>query len=104
MATITSDAVEKNPKDYFYNTDQKKAHFFSLDIDAEALSLETAVSIDTVELESYPKLSKMRLESGTYLKISEDDFELLAELLTEVTEDEDEETEDEEEYEEEIEE
>jgi hypothetical protein len=104
VATITNEGVEKNPKDYFYNIEEKKAHFFSLDIDAEALSLETAVSIDTVELESYPKLAKMRLESGTYLKISEDDFELLAELLTEVTEDDDEDTEDEEEYEEDIEE
>lgn len=104
VATITNDGVEKNPKDYFYNIEERTAHFFSLDIDAEALSLETAVSIDTVELESYPKLSKMRLESGTYLKISEDDFELLAELLTEVTEDDDEDPDEEDEYEEEIEE
>jgi hypothetical protein len=89
VATITSDPVEKNPKDYFYNIDQETAHFFSLDIDAEAQSLETAVSIDNVELESYPKLAKMRLEADAYLKMSEDDFELLAELLTEVTEDED---------------
>lgn len=104
VATTTNDGVKKNPKDYFYNINETKAHFYSLDIDAEALSLETAVSIDTVELESYPKLAKMRLESGTYLKISEDDFELLAELLTEVTEDDDDDTEDDAEYEEEIEE
>ena len=68
---------------------------------AEAQSLETAVSIDNVELESYPKLAKMRLESFAYLKISEDDFELLAELLTEVTEDEDIDTDDD--YEEDVE-
>ncbi|MBE2222796.1 MAG: EVE domain-containing protein [Anaerolineae bacterium] len=104
VATITSDPVEKNPKDFFYNIEQEQAYFFSFDIDAEAQSMETAVSIDAVELESYPKLAKMRLEADAYLKMSEDDFELLAELLTEVTEDDDEdEEEDEEDFEEDIE-
>ena len=104
VATITSDPIEKNPKDYFYNIEQETAHFFSLDIDAEAQSMETAVSIDTVELESYPKLAKVRLEPDAYLKMSEDDFELLAELLTEVTEDDDDDIDDEDEdFEEEIE-
>jgi len=101
VATITNDAVQKNPKDYLYNVGQKKAHFFPLDIDAEAHSRETAVSIDNVELESYPTLAQMPLESFSYLKISEDDFELLAELLTEVTADE--EIDVDEEYEEDIE-
>ena len=89
VITIINDGVSKKTKDYFYNIEEDKAVFFSFDIDAEALSLETAVSIDTVELESYPKLAKMRLERDAYLKMSEDDFELLAELLTEVTEDDD---------------
>ncbi|MCZ7668008.1 MAG: hypothetical protein M5U34_12850 [Chloroflexi bacterium] len=44
------------------------------------MSVKTAVSIDSVELESYPKLGKMRLEPESFLKMSEDDFELLAEL------------------------
>jgi hypothetical protein len=102
VATITTDPVEKNPKDYFYKIDQDSAYFFSIDIDAEAQSMETAVSIDNVELESYPKLAKMRLEADTYLKMSEDDFELLAELLTEVAED-DEDDEDDDDYEEDLE-
>lgn len=101
VATITSDTVDRNPKDYFYNLDLTAASFFSIDIDAEAQSAATAVSIDSVELESYPKLGKMRLEPESFLKMSEDDFELLAELLTEVTEDDDEELEEEEEFEEE---
>ena len=92
VITITNDGVKKKPKDYFYNIDEKKALFFSFDIDAEAPSLETAVSIDTVELESYPNLAKTRLEPDAYLKVSEDDFELLAELLAEVSEDEEDET------------
>jgi len=101
VATITSDPFEDNPKDYFFNSDQQQAYFFSIDIDAEAHSLKQAVSIDSVELESYPNLMKMRLQPESFLKMSEDDFELLAELLTEVSEDEEEELEDEEEYEEE---
>ena len=103
VVTITNDGVTKKPKDYFYNIDEQNALFFSFDIDAEAQSVETAVSIDSVELESYPNLAKMRLEHDAYLKISEDDFELLAELLTEVTEDDDDEAiEDEDDYEEDI--
>ena len=103
VVTITNDGVTKKPKDYFYNIDEQNALFFSFDIDAEAQSMETAVSIDSVELESYPNLAKMRLEHDAYLKISEDDFELLAELLTEVTEDDDDEAiEDEDDYEEDI--
>lgn len=81
--------------------DHNQAHFFSIDIDAEAHSLKQAVSIDSVELESYPNLMKMRLQPESFLKMSEDDFELLAELLTEVSEDDEEDLEDEEEYEEE---
>ena len=104
VVTITNDGVQKKTKDYFYNIDEEKALFFSFDIDAEATSQETAVSIDSVELESYPKLAKMRLEPDAYLKVSEDDFELLAELLAEVSEDDEDETIDEEDddYEEEI--
>ncbi len=103
VVTITNDGVTKKPKDYFYNIDEQNALFFSFDIDAEAQSLETAVSIDSVELESYPNLAKMRLEHDAYLKVSEDDFELLAELLTEVTEDDDDEAiEDDDDYEEDI--
>jgi len=105
VVTITNDGVQKKTKDYFYNIDQKKALFFAFDIDAEALSQETAVSIDSVELESYPNLAKMRLEPDAYLKMSEDDFELLAELLTEVVEDEEDESiaDDDDDYEEDIE-
>ncbi len=101
VATITSDPFEYNPKEYFFNVDQNQAHFFSIDIDAEAHSLKQAVSIDSVELESYPNLMKMRLQPESFLKMSEDDFELLAELLTEVSEDDEEDLEDDEEYEEE---
>jgi hypothetical protein len=51
-------------------------------------------------LESYPDFSKLHIEPESFFRISEDDFELLAEALTEITEDEEEETEEFEEYEE----
>ena len=101
VATITGDAKEANPKDYFYTTDLKLAHFFPVDIDAAATHLEHGMRADSVELESYPKLRNMRLTAEMFMEISEDDFELLAETLTEVSEDELEEEDTEDEYEEE---
>jgi hypothetical protein len=88
VATITGDAKEANPKDYFYTIDLQTAHFFPVDMDAEAAHLEHGMSVDSVELESYPRLRTMRLSAEMFLEISEDDFELLAEMLTEVSEDE----------------
>lgn len=100
VATITGDAKEADPKDYFYTIDLKTAHFFPVDMDAASINLEHGMPADSVELESYPKLRNMRLIAEMFMEISEDDFELLAETLTEVSEDEvDEEEEDE--YEEE---
>lgn len=100
VATITGEAKEANPKEYFYTVDQPMAHFFPVDMDAFATFLENGVRADSVELESYPKFRNIRLKPEMFLEISEDDFELLAETLTEVSEDEIEE-EEEEEYEEE---
>ena len=51
-------------------------------------------------MESYPDFGKLHIEPESFFRISEDDFELLAEALTEITEDEEEETEDLDEYEE----
>ena len=101
VVTITGPAAEADPKDYFFNLDAESAFFFPVDVDAAALTLEGGVAVDSVELESLPNFRKMRLEPESFLRISEDDFELLAELLTEVSEDETEELEEDEEYEEE---
>jgi hypothetical protein len=95
VATITGEAKEANPKDYFYTTDRQTAHFFPVDMDAAAINLEHGMRADSVELESYPKFKNMRLVAERFMEISEDDFELLAETLTEVSEDEVEEEEEE---------
>ena len=94
VATITGEANTHNPKDYFYTTDLQTAYFFPVDMDAFATNLEHGMRADSVELESYPTFRTMRLQPESFLEISEDDFELLAETLTEVSEDEIEETED----------
>lgn len=88
VATLTGDANEANPKDYFYTNDLQSAYFFPVDMDAFAILLEHGVRIDSVELESYPHLKSMPIQPESFLEISEDDFELLAEILTEVSEDE----------------
>lgn len=89
VATIIGDAFTANPKEYFFKNDVQTARFFPIDVDAVAPNLERGLPVDDVELESYPNLEKMRLKVESLLKISEDDFELLAELLTEVSEGED---------------
>lgn len=95
VATITEDAKSTNPKDYFFNIEAEEAGFFPIDIDASAIKLEQGAHVDSVELESQPKFKRLRLEAESYLEINEDDFELLAELLTEVVEDADDELDDE---------
>jgi hypothetical protein len=98
VVTITGERYEADPKQHTYTTELGKAYFFPTDVDAAAPDLEHGVSVDSIDLESYPDFGKLHIESETFYRISEDDFELLAEALTEITEDEEEEVE---EYEEE---
>lgn len=100
VVTITGEVFEADPKQYTYTTEVDRAHFFPTDVDAAAPDLEHGVSVDSIELESYPDFGKLQIEVEAFYRISEDDFELLAEALTEITEDEEEEVEEYEEYEE----
>jgi hypothetical protein len=96
VVTITGAAAEADPKKYLFNTLAERAYFFPVDTDAAISSLQLAVPYDSMELESQPKFRTLRIESESFLPINEDDFELLAELITELTEsDEDDEDEDE---------
>jgi len=87
VATITGDLKKADPKKYLYSLDMKKAGFYAMDIDASVDDLNKGAEVDFIELETQPKFKNLRLEAETYLEINEDDFELLAELLTEVVED-----------------
>ena len=98
VVTITGNVIEADPKKYLFTTPAEKAFFFPVDTDAAITSISLAVPYDSMELESQPKFRTLRIEPEAFLPINEDDFELLAELVTELTEsdeDDDEEEEDE---------
>jgi hypothetical protein len=96
VATVTGVSVPATAKDEA----AEQVRYFPIDLDAHAHNLERAISLDSVELESHPKIKDLLNRPDTYIDITEDDFELLAELLTEVTEDEEDEVEEDEEDEE----
>ena len=100
VVTITGDVFEADPKQHTFTTEAEKVFFFPTDVDAASADLDHGVTADSIELESYPDFGKLHIEPEAFYRISEDDFELLAEALTEITEDEEEETEEFEEYEE----
>ena len=60
-----------------------------MDIDARATKVENAVPVDGIEIESQPDILQMLNDEDTYIPITEDEFEVLAELLTEASEEED---------------
>lgn len=101
VATVTGPASDAIPKGFFYpNKDVENLRFFPIDLDAYVRNLDIAITLDSVELESQPNFRALLQKPDVYIKISEDDFELMAELLTEATEEEeDEEIEEEEEEE-----
>ncbi|MBP8003033.1 MAG: hypothetical protein KA314_28040 [Chloroflexi bacterium] len=70
---------------------------YPIDIDAHSDNEDYTVALDSVELESLPSFKESLRKAGGYHTINEDDFELLAELLTEVSEEDDEELEEDEE-------
>jgi hypothetical protein len=100
VATITGASFESN-KNKDKDEEGRQVQFFPIDLDAHAHNLDKAVTLDSVELESQPNLKSLLNKPDTYIVINEDDFELLAELLTEVAEEEDEDEDEEEEEEDE---
>jgi len=69
---------------------------YPIDIDAHSDNEDYTVALDSVELESLPNFKELLRRASTYHTINEDDFELLAELLTEVSEEDEEELEEDE--------
>ena len=89
VATITGAPKIGNPKDYTFTIAATEAHFLPIDIDALVQSADEGVDLDSVELEDYPDFKNLLAQPENFISISEDDFELLAELLTELSEDDD---------------
>lgn len=102
VATVTGEALDAVPKGFFYSEDEARTmRFYPIDLDEHAYDIHNAVKLDAVDLESEPQFRTLLQKAGTYIRVSEDDFELLAELLTEVTEEETTDYDDEEEEEDE---
>ncbi len=105
VATITGPPADTVPKGFFFSDEElENLRFYPIDLDEHTYNLENAVDLDSIELENVPNYRRQLQKSNTFLQISEDDFELVAEMLTEITEEEEEDFEDEEEEEEDFEE
>lgn len=87
VATVTGTPKKAPAHEYVNNSlEGEEIFLYPIDVDAHARTLENAVDLDSVELESQPEFKQLLQQPDIYLPINEDDFELLAELLTEVTE------------------
>jgi hypothetical protein len=87
VATVTGEPFTADPKKYTYTVPLSQATFFQIDIDADTGSLEKGVTLDSVEMESCPDFNGSPVAVESFCPITEDDFELLAELLAEISED-----------------
>lgn len=98
VGTITGEPKTVSIKEFAdWGFEGEEINVFPIDIDAMASRLSMAVAADSVELDSQPSFKDLLTKQEVYLTISEDDFELLAELLTEISEAEEDEDEDEDE-------
>ena len=89
VVTITGEPAKPTSRDRL--TEQQSdasVLLFPLDIDAKAIKVESAVPVDGIEIESQPDILRLLNNDDTYIPITEDEFELLAELLTEASEEE----------------
>ncbi len=90
VATVTAEPAEPTRRDHPPDSHaDDPVLLFPLDIDAQAPNIDDAVSIEGVEFESHPNIKQVLGTMEQYVPITEDEFELLAELLTEVSEEED---------------
>lgn len=90
VVTITGEPAKPTTRDRL--TEQQtdvSVYLFPVDIDARAMQVETAVPVDGIEIESQPDIQILLNNDDTYIPITEDEFEVLAELLTEASEEDD---------------
>jgi hypothetical protein len=86
VATITGKPSKPTAKDQ--RTEKKDAQllYFTVDVDARITDFSKAVPFESVEFEEESKIGKSIGKDGSFAAITEDEFEILAELLTESTE------------------
>ncbi|HSH05572.1 MAG TPA: hypothetical protein VLL52_23855 [Anaerolineae bacterium] len=89
VVTITSPPRSVKAKGYLDHLDHNEMiYLYPIDVEAHTRTVDTAISIDTVDLESVPNFKKALQIPNQFISVSEDDFELLAERLAEQTEEE----------------
>lgn len=86
VATVTGEAFAADPKEFFYTVGGSAVSFFPIDVDVAAFTPDQGIVRDSVELEEYRDFKRLLAQPETFFAISEDDFELLAELITELGE------------------
>jgi hypothetical protein len=99
VVTITGDPAKPTKKERLGDGHLDAELLFPIDVDSHAWNLEKAIPIDAVEFESEPSVRKLLSQEGKLIPVTEDEFELVAELLTEATEDEEDDDEEEDEEE-----
>lgn len=95
VVTVTGDPAEPTRKERLGDGNYDDVLLFPIDVDSHAWNLDKAISIDAVEFESQPSIRKLLGQEGELIPVTEDEFELVAELLTEAAEEEEDEDEDE---------
>lgn len=84
VATVTTKPKKGKAIDYqFGPADKTAVHVYPIDVDAHIIITSAAVAVETTELESVSEPTESLAKTDEYYKISEDDFELLSELITE---------------------
>ncbi len=105
VATVIGPPSDTPPKGFFYSDEEaENLRFYPIDLDEHTYNMEAAVDLESADLESVPNYRRQLQKPNVFLQINEDDFELVAELLTEITEEEEIDFEDDEDEEEDFEE
>jgi hypothetical protein len=86
VSTITGSSFDADPKEYFFGTGPDLASFFPVDVDVTIDAPDKGVLRAGVDLDDYRDFEQLLGRVEAMLPITEDDFEMLAELLTEMTE------------------
>ena len=87
VATVTTKPKNGKAKDYDFGTNRAaKVLVYPIDVDAQIIDPENAIDLDSAELESVDINAEELRMPDLFIKISEDDFELLGEQIMEFDE------------------
>ena len=91
VGTVTTDATKPTARDKRAGKGlDDSIMLLPVDVEARAWSSDTAIAVESMEIESQPDIKDLLNQGNSFIQISEDDFELMAEAIAEATEEEDE--------------